>query len=128
MALLRSARQQIQSGQIGNMVPPAARVLMDEERSYLLRVAKAARDAQQPQIALNSVTRAQTLEAHHSSTVVEEFSSVLWMLSEQKVAIESLKQLVASKAVPDNDDSSRRAQSLARLVSNISSRQRPIPD
>jgi ataxia telangiectasia mutated family protein len=119
MTLLRSARHQLQRDQIGNIMSPAAQCLLDAERDSLLCVAEAAREFHQLQLALNAVTRARALETPPSVAVMQEFSCVLWSLNEQKLAIQSLKQLVSAQEDTQMEPSVQRSLMLSRLVSNL---------
>jgi ataxia telangiectasia mutated family protein len=119
MTLLRSARHQLQRDQIGNIMSPAAQCLLDAERDSLLCVAEAAREFHQLQLALNAVTRARALETPPGVAVMQEFSCVLWSLNEQKLAIQSLKQLVSAQEDTQMEPSVQRSLMLSRLVSNL---------
>ncbi|KAF5350235.1 hypothetical protein D9758_007817 [Tetrapyrgos nigripes] len=94
ISLVRSIRQKEQRQQIGTMVSPFSQLLLDVEKGCLLSLSKAARGAQQIQIALNSVLRAKKLETSPSFQSSEEFASVLWLDQEPKHAVESLKDLL----------------------------------
>lgn len=93
ISLVRSVRRKKERGQIGTMVSPFAQCLLDVEKQCLIRLSQAARDAQQVQIALNSVIRAQRLERSASFEVSEEFASVLRLHNEEKLAVQFLKDL-----------------------------------
>ncbi|THU87972.1 hypothetical protein K435DRAFT_730265 [Dendrothele bispora CBS 962.96] len=94
ISLIRSARQKERQQQIGNMVSPFSQLLVEIEKNCLLSLSSAARDAQQIQIALNSVLRAKNLEGAPSFRVSEELAAVLWMHQEPKHAVEFLKDLL----------------------------------
>jgi ataxia telangiectasia mutated family protein len=116
--LLRSARQQAQKTEIGDIISPIGQRFLTSERDMLLRVAQEARRSDQAQVALNAVTRAQALESSGAhSLVIQEFSSVLWSLHEQKPAIQSLKPLACAKEDTQMEADLERAIVLARLVS-----------
>jgi serine-protein kinase ATM len=119
MALLRSARSRIQRDQIGTLIPPNVQKYLDAERKTLLQIAAGARESHHLQIALNAVIRAQSLEPHVSSTIVQESSAVFWALHEQKIAIQSLKQLALPSGATQTqtDGIASQALVLARLVS-----------
>ncbi|KAJ6610217.1 hypothetical protein B0H10DRAFT_2438144 [Mycena sp. CBHHK59/15] len=93
ISLVRSVRRKEERQQIGTLVSPFAQCLLDVEKQCLIRLSKAARDAQQIQIALNSVIRAQSLEQSPSFGVSEEFASVLRLHKEEKLAVQFLKDL-----------------------------------
>ncbi|KAJ7658097.1 hypothetical protein B0H17DRAFT_1213256 [Mycena rosella] len=93
ISLVRSVRRKEERQQIGTMVSPFAQCLLDVEKQCLIRLSQAARDAQQVQIALNSIVRAQRLEQLPSFDVSEEFASVLRLHSEEKLAVQFLKAL-----------------------------------
>jgi hypothetical protein len=119
MALLRSARSRVQREQIGTLISPTAQRYLDAERKSLLQVAAGARESGHLQVALNAVIRAQSLETHVRTTVVEESSAVFWSLREQTVAIQSLKQLALPPGATQTqmDGITSHALVLARLVS-----------
>jgi serine-protein kinase ATM len=119
LTLLRSARQRIQRDQIGTLVSPIAQRYLDAERNMLLRVAEAARESHKLQIALNAVIRAQSLESQANAAITQALSAVLWSLEEQKIAIQSLRQLVLPEGSTQTQTESSVPQALvlARLVS-----------
>ena len=96
ISLVRSVRQKEQRDQIGDLTTPFCDSLLDMEKSCLLCLSERARDVNQPQIALNSVVRAQNLERSPSSRVSQEFANVLWHMKEPKLAIKSLGTLTNS--------------------------------
>ncbi|KAF7308746.1 Serine/threonine-protein kinase Tel1 [Mycena kentingensis (nom. inval.)] len=100
MALVRSARRREERQQIGNMVTPLGKTLVEVEKACLLRLSEGARQAQQTQIALNSVVRAQSLEQTSSLEVSIEFANVLRLQKEEKLAANSLKILDISGLPP----------------------------
>nr|GAT47337.1 predicted protein [Mycena chlorophos] len=93
MALVRSVRGKEQRQQIGNMVSPLSKALIEVEKRCLVSLSQAARDAQQSQIALNSMVRARTLEDTPSLEVSIEFANVLRLQKEEKQAVQFLKGL-----------------------------------
>lgn len=100
------------------MISPVGQRLLTAEREMLIRVAQEARCFDQAQVALNAITRAQALESSGAhSLVIQEFSSVLWSLHEQKPAIQSLKQLTCAKEDTQMEVDLEQAIVLARLVS-----------
>ncbi|EJD46611.1 hypothetical protein AURDEDRAFT_184314 [Auricularia subglabra TFB-10046 SS5] len=97
MSLLRSVLHREQRDQIGDAPTLFAQCLLGLETRCLIRVSEASRQSRHTQIALNAIVRAQQLEKSHrhlSFDVAQEFSSVLWMQKEQKVAIEYLRDLL----------------------------------
>jgi len=90
-------REKEEREQIGNLVTPFIRALIDVEKSCLLSLSKAARESLNLQVALNSVVRAQTLEKQPSSLVSQEYANVLWLHNERKLAVQFLKELVVLK-------------------------------
>ncbi|KAF8163206.1 hypothetical protein B0H34DRAFT_744937 [Crassisporium funariophilum] len=112
ISLIRSVRQREERHQIGNLVTPYVRGLLDIEKTCLLRLSQAARASGQVQIALNSVVRAQRLALTPSSEVSEEFANVLWLQKEEKLAVQFLQDVVNKN---DTAESSRKATWLARL-------------
>jgi serine-protein kinase ATM len=123
ISLIRSVRQKEEREQIGKLLTPFARALIDIEKKCLVRLSEAARAANEIQIALNSVIRAQSLDATPSFEVSQEFANVLWLQNEEKLAVQYLKQLVRCHDVDmtcdDKLSSSKKALLLARLVSRI---------
>lgn len=71
--------------------------LADIKRSCLLHVAQAAREASLPQIALKSITAAQSLALPSNNHVElsQEFAHVLWAYNEEKMAVEYLEKLIS---------------------------------
>lgn len=122
VSLIRSIRQKEERGQIGTMLAPFSRGLIEIEKRCLIRLSEAARDSDQFQVALNSIVRAQKLEGNKPSfEVSQEFASVLWFQKEQKLAVQFLKELVdptEGKASSLGEaNKTKRALLLARLVS-----------
>ncbi|RDB20837.1 Serine/threonine-protein kinase TEL1 [Hypsizygus marmoreus] len=118
ISLIRSARQKEERQQIGDLVTPFAQGLKDIEKRCLIRLSEAARAANQVQIALNSVVRAQRLETIPSLSVFEEFASVLWSQKEEKVAVEFLDRLRLDDwqvHIGDTVSDTQKALLLARL-------------
>ncbi|THH32523.1 hypothetical protein EUX98_g1663 [Antrodiella citrinella] len=119
VSLLRSALQKEQREQIGDMLSPLSQTLRKAQTACLLRLSQAARDANQTQIAMNSIVRAQQLSTENTFDVSEEFSEVIWLMKEPKLAVQYLGQLLGyrlgssppSKAV----ESMRTASTLAKL-------------
>ena len=96
-ALLRSARRQEQREQMGDMVSPFTKELVELETQCLLRLSDAARKARKGQIALNAITQAQRLSGMSTSfDVSREFASVLWMLGESTLAMQFLQRQLSS--------------------------------
>jgi serine-protein kinase ATM len=93
ISLLRSARQRESRRQIGTLFSDFSRCLLKVEKECLLRISEAAREADQNQIALNSVIRARHLEDAHSIDVSSEYANVLWMHHEEKRAVQMLQSL-----------------------------------
>lgn len=117
ISLVRSVRQKEERQQIGNMMMPFVRHLLDVEKKCLLRLSQAARAASEVQVALNSVIRAQKLDANPSPEVSEELANVLWLQKEEKTAVQFLQGIV--KAIPrdgKDDRSVHYALLLSRLV------------
>ena len=119
MSLVRSASLREQRQQIGSLMTPFALCLAEIEKTCLLRLSEAAREAGQPQIALNSIIRAQGMDANPSFTVSQEFANVLWLQKEEKLAVQYLQNLLFASDPNGSQDITdcRRALLLARLVS-----------
>ncbi|KAI0717973.1 hypothetical protein C8T65DRAFT_737500 [Cerioporus squamosus] len=119
ISLVRSVRQKEQRDQIGDLTSPFCDSLVELEKACLLCLSEKARNVNQPQIALNSVVRAQNLERSPSSRVAREFASVLWLMGEPKLAIKSLSSLAAvvslDKSRHDAEQGMQHALLLARL-------------
>lgn len=113
-------REKEEREQIGNLVTPFLKALIDVEKSCLLSISKAARESLNLQVALNSIVRAQALEQQPSSQVSKEYANVLWLHSERKLAVQFLKDLVVSKPNEiqklTTDSKLKNALLLARLV------------
>ena len=118
MALLKSARHKEEREQIGALSTPVISELLRIEKKCLLRVSEAARASNNLQVALNSITRAQRLEQEPGPLVLEEFSQVLWLLKEPKLAIQSLRSLLSGERRHSGMDPVQEAILLSRLVSN----------
>ena len=71
---------------------PIVERLVKLEQRCLLSLSRAARAAQQKQIALNSIMRA--LQLGDNSDVAQEYAKVLWDISEPSLAVEHLRKLV----------------------------------
>lgn len=117
ISLVRSMRQREERQQIGSMTSPFLKGLINIEKHCLLRLSESARAANQTQIALNSVIRAQRLEAIPTPDVSEEFSNVLWVQKEEKLAVRFLRHLLESSADSETnlENRTRRAIWLSRL-------------
>jgi ataxia telangiectasia mutated family protein len=121
ISLIRSVRQKEKRDQIGTLVTPFIHGLTALETRCLVGLSEAARDANQIQIALNSIVRAQNLEERtHDFDVSQEFACVLWFQKEQKLAIQFLKDLLHQYNGPivsgSPMDETKKALILARLV------------
>lgn len=96
--------------------------LLALEVRCLVQLSEAARGAQEPQIALNSITRAQHLDQDGLFEISDEFASVLWDQGEQRLAVELLKKELQRRdqASPPSqtDEKVQHACLLARLVNN----------
>jgi len=117
-------REKEEREQIGNLVTPFVKALIDVEKSCLLSLSKAARESLNLQVALNSVVRAQTLEQPPSSLVSQEYANVLWLHDERKLAVQFLKDLVVLKPKEiqklSAESKLKNAVLLARLVIDFS--------
>lgn len=111
---------------IGSMTTPFIDTLLEIEKRSLLRLAVAAREANQIQIALNSVIRAQKLDCDQSFSVGEEFADVLWLQKEEKLAIQYLQSMLKAQDTPTRIPQEKRALALARLVRGTQTIQRKI--
>lgn len=123
VSLLRSVRQKEQREQIGDLVTPFCQSIIDLEARCLLQLSEAARQADQPQIALNSVVRAQSLLAKQNFDVSQEFADVFWKKMEPKIAVQYLQQLLSITHRDKNADVQTRSLAeallLAKLVSAV---------
>ncbi|KAI0358095.1 hypothetical protein OH77DRAFT_1421375 [Trametes cingulata] len=119
ISLIRSLLQKEQRDQIGDLRSPFCQTLLDLEKACLLALSERARAANEAHVALNSVVRAQSSERLPSPEVSREFSNVLWLMKEPKLAIKSLSALVAfgDQGMQLDDVSARleRASLLAQL-------------
>jgi ataxia telangiectasia mutated family protein len=114
IALVRSIRQKERQHEIGNIVAPFVEGLLELEKKCLLSLSKAAREADQTQIALNSIVRAQRVGATSSAEISEEYANVLWSMKEPKLAVVYLNDMLKQTQVDSNH---LRANLLSRLVS-----------
>ncbi|KAF9530405.1 hypothetical protein CPB83DRAFT_905353 [Crepidotus variabilis] len=115
ISLVRSIRQREERQQIGSMVTPLVRNLLEVEKKCLLRLSQAARASDQVQVALNSVIRAQKLHTSPSPEVIEELANVLWLQKEEKTAVQFLQGVVRSLVIDESHDSIHNALLLSRL-------------
>ncbi|KAI6114823.1 hypothetical protein EDD16DRAFT_1801625 [Pisolithus croceorrhizus] len=121
LSLVRSVRQREEREQIGELVSPFTRTLIDVEKRCLVRLSVAARKSNQFQVALNSVVKAQQLEKTPSYEISQEFANVLWLQNEQKLAVQFLKDLLNQrKAESGSKPTIEEAMTMARLGSWIS--------
>ncbi|KAG6810767.1 hypothetical protein H0H92_010424 [Tricholoma furcatifolium] len=120
ISLIRSVRQKEERQRIGELVTPFHQQLVDIEAQCLVRLSKAAREANEAQVALNSIFRAFKLEKPPCFDVFEEFASVLWSQKEEQTAIEYIGRLPSAgwgNYVRDTVENERKALLLARLGS-----------
>lgn len=96
ISLIRSAQSRFGCAPIGNKRTPFMDALMNAEKQCLLHIAQSAREASFPQIALKCVTRARHIEGADrlSFDSSNEFAHVLWAHNEEKLAIETVDQLL----------------------------------
>lgn len=123
MSLLRSVRHKEQHGQIGTLVAPLTKGLIDIEKQCLVHLSAAARESNQIQIALNSIVRAQSFESSPGFEVSKEFADVLWLQNERKLAVQYLKALLSgdnSSSQSEVANMTRKASLLSRLVGSVS--------
>ncbi|KAF9466074.1 hypothetical protein BDZ94DRAFT_1319724 [Collybia nuda] len=118
ISLIRSARQKEERQRIGTSTTPFAQNLIDVEQKCLVRLSEAARDANQIQIAINSVVRAQLLEKSPSFYILQEFASVLWAQKEEQMAVQYLSRLASSPEFTNVDESADAIQ-LAALLTRL---------
>lgn len=109
-----------QREQIGTMQSDLSMSLLKLEKKCLIQLSKAAREANQAQVALNSIIRALRLQGGLDTSVTQEYANVLWLKKEQKYAVEFLKREVLTRLkVPSNTspfDKIQNALMLAKLV------------
>jgi len=97
MSLIRCLIQSISSNQIGNMEASSISKLTELETQCLVDLAANARMSNMPQVAFNTVSRAQQINpvgAFHTSI---EFAEALWTQQEHAMAIQFLTQLIREK-------------------------------
>jgi ataxia telangiectasia mutated family protein len=96
ISLIHSAQSRFGQALIGNMRTPFMDALVNAEKQCLLHISHSAREASLPQIALKCVTRARHIEGADrlSFDTSNEFAHVLWAHSEEKLAIETVDQLL----------------------------------
>jgi len=117
ISLVRSERQREERHQIGSMISPMLRGLLDIETKCLLRLSQAARLSDQVQIALNSVVRAQKLNKKQTTDVNEEFANVLWLQKEETPAVQFLRSVLKNMDHETAQDVPHYALLLSHLVS-----------
>lgn len=122
--LLRSLRRQEQREQLGDMLTPFTRELLELESTNLISLSKAARSAGKGQVALNAIIQAQRLSnGDPTFDVSEEFAHVLWMLKEPTLAMQFLRNQVPhlqrSSLADDPSNMMRKALIYARLVRTV---------
>ncbi|EGN96752.1 hypothetical protein SERLA73DRAFT_93326 [Serpula lacrymans var. lacrymans S7.3] len=121
MSLVRSVRQREEREQIGNLLTPFIRTLVDIEKTCLVHLSQAARGSKQLQIALNAIIKAQRLEKFPTPEVSQEFANVLWDQNEQKLAVQFLKEAInhatSENAIIDMESNKKKALLLSRLGS-----------
>ncbi|KAF5328889.1 hypothetical protein D9611_014266 [Ephemerocybe angulata] len=78
--------------------------LLELERRCLLFLSRSAREANQTQIALNSILRAQKLGKDGSTEISQEHANVLWSIEEPKLAVIALQNMVDSWKPGDGPD------------------------
>ncbi|KIJ65638.1 hypothetical protein HYDPIDRAFT_167269 [Hydnomerulius pinastri MD-312] len=123
VSLIRSVRRKEERDRIGDMITSFNSSLLELEKRCLVRLSVAARKSNQLQVALNSIVKAQRLEGAATYEVSQEFSNVLWLQKEQKLAVQSLKDLLdrhSSAASTSPELAIEQALSMARLGSWIS--------
>ena len=121
ISLLHSALQREQRDQIGDMQSDLTRVLLQVERRCLLQLSEASREANQAQVALNSILRALRLDEAPAFEIQQEFANVLWLQHERKYAVDCLREEVQRQrrgtSREDDDRKVQDALALAKLVS-----------
>ena len=121
ISLLHSALQREQRDQIGDMQSDLTRVLLQVERRCLLQLSEASREANQAQVALNSILRALQLHETPAFEIQQEFANVLWLQHERKFAVDCLREEVQRRRrETSREDDDRKVQDalvLAKLVS-----------
>ncbi|KAH7890803.1 hypothetical protein F5I97DRAFT_1975119 [Phlebopus sp. FC_14] len=123
ISLIRSVRQKEERERIGEMLSPFAITLLELEKRCLVRLSVAARESNQLQVALNSIVKAQRLGGSSAYEVSQEFANVLWVLKEQKLAVQFLKDLLPPQDIRTavtSELAMEKALSIARLGSWIS--------
>ena len=120
ISLMRSIRHKEQREQIGDLLSSFGQGLIHLESKCLIRLSEAARHANQPQIALNSMSQALRLSSVSSTDVSEEFSNVLWLMKEPKLAVQSLAKVASSfgraLSADQIQERTKNAMLLARVV------------
>lgn len=116
ISLVRSIRLREQREQIGELTSPFYRELVDLETKCLVQLSNIALTAHRPQIALNSITKAQTLNRDQRPEILEELASVLWTMHEPQLAFQYLFSIVQRAGQTIEHEDARTALLLARLV------------
>ena len=97
VSLIHSLQQKEQRDQIGLMQSDLTTLLLGLEQNCLIQLSEAAREADQAQLALNSIIRAARLNKGFNSSLTQEYANVLWLKNEQKFAVEFLQREVKIK-------------------------------
>ncbi|KAI0343274.1 hypothetical protein BDW22DRAFT_1329401 [Trametopsis cervina] len=121
ISLLHSARAQEERAQIGTMITPRLQKIKDTETNCLLELSRAARTAGHPQVAINSIVKAQKLNGREHFEVACEFANVLWLTKEPKIATDFLKGLLTSSLLSKSEKASTSRAGLLALMGNWAS-------
>lgn len=120
--MIRSARRKEERERIGNMITPFNNSLLELEKRCLVRLSVAARKSNKLQVALNSIVKARRLEGISTHEVSQEFAHVLWLLNEQKLAVQFMKDLLLRQNQITSSEPElviERALSMSRLVCTL---------
>jgi len=125
VSLIRSVRLREQREQIGSLTSDFTHDLSRIESACLIELSARARFADRPQIALNSIVKAQKLTSVPDANASREFANVLWLQGEHKAAVLTLKRLLGRRTLDEEigegdpgDDALTKALMLAQVVCN----------
>jgi serine-protein kinase ATM len=121
LSLLRSVFGHRKPEQLGNIKAGLVTAVTKVEHECLRELSSAARLSGDLQVALNFVVRAQDLDSTPSADITRELAMILWQQSEQKVAIDLLRDLETTFNGSDVNEGLQKARVLAQIVSSVAS-------
>ena len=117
ISILHASRYKEEREQIGTMRSAFTQSLVEAETRCLVQLSEASRKTDHPQIALNSIVRAQCLSGIPRFDVSHEYPHVLWLAKEPRPAVQALQSLVAAMNAGEHDKETLDASTKASLYS-----------